>query len=160
MFQNVEVVVPELILNEECHHGSNRAQEATGIAYGVERQVADNVGALIVFPHLIARWRKERQQNLILRMVTTQTLHKWPSLFKLTQRSGMKPHISGIRIDFLFEQSDGIAFATPHLANLLTEKACHSYTAEVEINDQVVHKQSLRHYCLSAEWVLRTPVFQ
>ena len=59
MLQNVEVVVPELVLNEECHNRTHSTQEASRVAYCVERQIAYNVGTLIVLAHLIARRREE-----------------------------------------------------------------------------------------------------
>ena len=54
VLQDVQVVVPELVLDEERHHGTDGAQEATGIGNGVKGQVADDVGTLIVFAYLVA----------------------------------------------------------------------------------------------------------
>jgi len=55
MTEYVEIVIPELILDEERHHWSHRAQEAPCVADRVEREIADDVGSLIVFAHLVAR---------------------------------------------------------------------------------------------------------
>jgi len=54
MAQDVQVVVPELVLDEERHDGSDGAQEAACVADGVEWQVADDVGTGIVLAHLVA----------------------------------------------------------------------------------------------------------
>ena len=71
MFQDMEVVVPELILDEERHAGTHQSQEAARVAGGIKRQIADDVGSLVVLAHLIARWREECQQNLILWVLAT-----------------------------------------------------------------------------------------
>ena len=49
-----EVVVPELILDEERHAGTHQSQEASCVAGGIKRQIADDVGSLVVLAHLIA----------------------------------------------------------------------------------------------------------
>ena len=54
MLQDMQVVVPKLILDEERHHGTDGAQEATGIGDGVKGQVADDVGSLVVLAYLVA----------------------------------------------------------------------------------------------------------
>ena len=59
MLQNVEVVVPELLLDEERHNRTHCTQEAARVANGVKRQIAHDVGTLIVLAHLIARRREE-----------------------------------------------------------------------------------------------------
>ena len=93
VFQDVQVVVPELILDEERHHRMYGTQEATGIGDSVERQVADDVSTLVVLTNLVARRREERQQYLVLRMLTAQLLHQRTALFELTQRGSMEPHV-------------------------------------------------------------------
>ena len=55
VFEYVQVVVPELVLDEERHLGTYKAEEAPGVGDGVEGEVADDVGALVVLAHLIAR---------------------------------------------------------------------------------------------------------
>ena len=54
MAQNMQVVVPELVLDEEGHHRTDGTQETACIGNGVERQVADNISTCIVLAHLIA----------------------------------------------------------------------------------------------------------
>ena len=54
MAQDVNIVVPELVFDEECHGGAHGAQEAQCVGWCVDGQVADEVGELIVFAHLIA----------------------------------------------------------------------------------------------------------
>ena len=56
MFQDMQVVIPELILNEESHHGTHQSQETTGIRNRIQWEVSDDVRPFIVFPDLIARW--------------------------------------------------------------------------------------------------------
>ena len=54
VFQNVQVVVPKLILDEEGHFGAYDAQKSTRIGDGVEGKIADDVGTFIVLAYLIA----------------------------------------------------------------------------------------------------------
>ena len=54
MLQDMQIVVPEFVLDEESHHGTNRAQEPAGIGHRVDGQVGDNVGTLVILAHLIA----------------------------------------------------------------------------------------------------------
>ena len=55
MTEDVEIVVPELVLYEECHHWAHGTQKATSIANGIEGQIADDVGTAVVLPDFIAR---------------------------------------------------------------------------------------------------------
>ena len=43
LMQFVQIVLPELVLDEECHAGIHDIQELLHISRLVERQVADNV---------------------------------------------------------------------------------------------------------------------
>ena len=54
VLQDVEIVVPEFVLDEKSHHGAHRAQETAGIGHRIDGQIGDNVGSLIVLAHLIA----------------------------------------------------------------------------------------------------------
>ena len=53
MLQDMQIVVPEFVLDEESHHGTNRTQEPAGIGHRVDGQVGDNVGTLVILAHLI-----------------------------------------------------------------------------------------------------------
>ena len=128
MAEDVKVVVPELILDEEGHDRPDRPQETAGIADGVERQVADDVGTLVVLTHLIARRREEGEQNLVLRMVATELLHERTALLELAQGGRMEPYILCRGIYFLLQQFNSLALATPHLAHLRAEKAANGDT--------------------------------
>ena len=139
VFQDVQVVVPELVLDEEGHLGPYDAQEAPGIGDGVERQVADDVGSGIVLAHLVARRREERQQDLQFRTATAQLFHQRASLLKLPKRCGMEPYIVCLRVHLLAQHPEGVALATPHLAHLLVELAGDGHAQKVEINDEVIH---------------------
>ena len=55
MLEDMQIVVPELVLDEECHHGSDGSQESACVGNGVQRQVADDVGTFVILAHLIAR---------------------------------------------------------------------------------------------------------
>lgn len=54
VLEDMQVVEPELILDKECHLWPDDAQEAAGIADGVEWQVTTDVGTLVVLTHLVA----------------------------------------------------------------------------------------------------------
>ena len=122
VLQHVEVVVPEFILDEEGHHRSDRAQEAAGIAHRVERQVADDVGALIVFSHLVARGREEGKQDFVFGMGGADALHQRAPLLKLSKRGGMKPDVFGCRIQSFADNPERFMLATPHLPHLLIKQ--------------------------------------
>ena len=122
VLQHMQVVVPELILDEERHHRAHRAQEAAGVAHGVERQVAHDVGARIVLPHLIARGREERKQDLVFGMDLAQTLHERTPLLELSQRGGVKPDVFGLGVKMFAQHAERGMLATPHLPHLLIEQ--------------------------------------
>ena len=85
VLQDMQVVIPELILDEIGLDRTYDPQESAGVGNRVERQVADDVGSLVVLAHLVAAGREERQQDFILRVVAPQLFHEWSSLLKLTQ---------------------------------------------------------------------------
>ena len=43
MTKDMEIVIPELILDEECHYWTDGAQKAARIAYGIKGEIADDV---------------------------------------------------------------------------------------------------------------------
>ena len=49
----MQEVVPELILDEERHAGTDQSEEPPRISHRVDRHITDDIGALVVFPHLI-----------------------------------------------------------------------------------------------------------
>ena len=55
MLEDMQIVIPELILDKERHDRTYQTQETNGIDGSVQRQIADDVGSLIVLTHLIAR---------------------------------------------------------------------------------------------------------
>ena len=61
-------------------------------------------------------------------MLTFDLLHQRTALLELTQRGSMEPYVAGLGIYLLAEHTDGIAFATPHLLDLLVEKAVDGYS--------------------------------
>ena len=54
MLQDMEVVIPELILDEERRHRTHQSEKTDGIDRSIQRQVADDIRPLVVFPDLIA----------------------------------------------------------------------------------------------------------
>ena len=54
MLQDMQVVVPELVLDEESHLRAYGTKKTARIANGVEWQIADNISTLVVLAHLIA----------------------------------------------------------------------------------------------------------
>ena len=139
MLQDMQVVVPKLVLDEECHLRTYGSQKAACIANGVEWQIADDVGTLVVLAHLIARGREERQQNLDIWMFALHLLHQRTALLELAQRGSMEPYVAGLGIYLLAKHTDGLALAVPHLTDLLVEKAVDDDTKLVEIDDDIVH---------------------
>ena len=85
MLKDVKIVIPKLILDEECHNRTNGTKKPAGIGYRVERQISNDVCTPVVFAYFIARRREECKQNLIFRMVSAQLLHQRTSLLELPQ---------------------------------------------------------------------------
>ena len=56
MFQDMQIIIPELILDEESHHRTDGTKEATGVGNRIQRQIADDIRSFVVLAHLIARW--------------------------------------------------------------------------------------------------------
>ena len=53
MLQDVKEIRPELILDEESHHRTYKAEETDGIQTGIYWHITDDVCTLIVLAHLI-----------------------------------------------------------------------------------------------------------
>ena len=136
----VEIVIPELILDEERHHRSHRAQKAPCVADRVKREIANDVGSLIVFAHLIARRREEGEQDLVLGMLLADALHQRASLLELSKRGGMNPNVFGIGIYLLAEDVEGLVLPPPHLSHLFVEETGDDHSQEVDINSKLIHK--------------------
>ena len=62
--KDVDVVAPELVFDEESGLGTRQPHKLAGIQGRVERKVADHIGTLVVFPHLVARRGEKRKQDL------------------------------------------------------------------------------------------------
>ena len=85
MLQDMQIVVPKLVLDEESHHRVDGTQETASVSDGVERQVSDDISTFVVLAHLIAGRREECEQDLIFRMIPAQLLHERATLFELSQ---------------------------------------------------------------------------
>ena len=72
-------------------------------------------------------------------MLLADALHQRATLLKLTERSGMKPNVLGIRIHLLFQQLESLSLALPHLAHLLAEQAGYCYAPKDEIDDNIIY---------------------
>ena len=142
VLENMHVVIPELVLDEESHHRTDGTKETTGVGDGVEGQVTDDVGPLVVLTHLIARRREKGEQDLVLRMVAAELFHQRASLLKLSQRGRMEPHVLRAGVYLLSEHTEGVALTAPHLTHLLVEATVDRHTQEIEIYDEVVDHPS------------------
>ena len=54
VFQDMQIIIPELILDEERHHRTDGPKETTGVRNGIQRQIGDDIGTLIILTYLIA----------------------------------------------------------------------------------------------------------
>ena len=138
-FQDVQIVPPELIFDEEGPAGMHQVEKPAGIAPSVEGQIANDVCPLIVFPHLIARRREEGEQNLVFGMLLPQSLDDGAALLKLAQRGSMKPDILCARMHLVPQQAESLVLATPHLAHLVVETTGHRHTQGIDVDDDLVH---------------------
>ena len=147
MLEDMQVVGPELILDEERHDRSHRTQETAGIADGVDRQIAHDVGSLVVLSHLVARRREECKQNLVLWMVAADAFHERATLLKLTQRGSMHPDILRVVLDLLVKYAPGVMLAFPHRLHLLAEECGNPHADIVEGYKQIVHRLKYLMIC-------------
>ena len=141
--QDMEVVIPELILDEERHFRSYGAQESACIVWSVERKIADDVSPLVILSHLIARWREEREEDFEFRTFLSESLDNGASLFKFTQRGGMKPYVSSVRVHFLPNRTYGFLLALPHHLHLLVEEAGNGDACKVNEYYNIIHHDFL-----------------
>ena len=54
MLQDMQVIVPELILDKESHHRTDGTKETTGVGNRIQRQVANDIRSFVVLAYLIA----------------------------------------------------------------------------------------------------------
>jgi hypothetical protein len=83
--QNVQVVIPELVLYEKRRNGTHRTKETTCVGNGVDRQICYDVGTRIVLPYLVARRREEGKEDFVVGMFQTNAFYDGTSLFELTE---------------------------------------------------------------------------
>ena len=136
--QLVQVVLPELILDEECHAGIHDVQELLHIALLVERQVADHVSPPVILTNLIARRRKERQQYTVVRILGTDLLYQRTSLLKFAQGSGMEPDIAHILLQLLSEQLIHHPVPLHHLTGFTAERSRQMHQKIIDAYRKVV----------------------
>ena len=117
MLKNVEVVVPEFILDEEGAFRTREAYKLAGVERRVERKVTNYISAGVILSYLVAGWGKEGEKNLLVRLFSTQALHQRTPLLKFAERGGVKPNV--VRAIYLLAQdTPGVAMATHHLLRL------------------------------------------
>src|SRR5699024_8434769 len=138
LVQFVQIVLPELVLDEECHAGIHDIQELLHIAGLVERQVTDNVCPPIILADLIARRREESQQNTVIRIFGTNFLNQRPSLLELPQRSGMEPYIAHVLLQLLPEKFIDHPVSLHHLSGLTAKWSSQMHQNIVEGYRQVI----------------------
>ena len=80
-----EEEIPELVFDEDGDFRFDDVEESVGSSLGVERDIADDIGSFIVFPHFVARWGEEGEQDFVLRMVLPDEFHEWASLLKFSE---------------------------------------------------------------------------
>ena len=131
MLQYMQVIIPKLILDEKSHARTDSPQESTRITYGVYWQITNDISPFVILTNLISRWREECQQYLVFWMFLTQQFHQRTTLFKLAQRSSMKPYVLSLRIYLFLQFLDGTAFPLPHRLNLLAKKTGNGNTEQV-----------------------------
>ena len=138
MAQDMEVVIPELILYEESLHGPHCPQEPASIRHSIDREITHQVSPIIMLPHLIPRGREECQQYLPVRIHPAIFLHDRSALLKLSQRSSMEPHILRIRINMSLQISHGEILSAPHSPHF-GEELRSDINAELEdIEEEVI----------------------
>ena len=96
--QFLKDIAPELVLHEESENRLGDVEESSALGGLVIRQVANDVGTLVVLAYLIARRTEESLQNAILRILLAQCLDEWATLLEFTERSGMEPDVTSARI--------------------------------------------------------------
>ena len=80
-----EEEIPELVFDKDSDFRFDDVEESVGSSLCVERNVADDVGSFIVFPHFVTRWREKSEQDFVFRMVFPDEFHEWASLLEFSE---------------------------------------------------------------------------
>ena len=141
------IMIPEFILDKNSERGFGDRNKSFGILGGINRQVVNKIGLVIIFSDLIPRRGEERKQDFHVRKFAFQTFDNRPALLKLTQGGTMHPdHRTRRRSKVLDQPAKQIFSATNKSFCLGMKERCKSKTdtkykyGEVVKNDHVVVK--------------------
>ena len=130
----IEIILPEFILDEECHAGIDNIEELLHIARLVKRKIAHHVGTTVVLAYFVARRRKEGKQDAIVGVLGTDFFYQGTPLLKLAQRSGMKPYIADILFQLLTQKLVHHPVAFHHFAGFAAERCGQVHPNVVKAN--------------------------
>lgn len=89
--ESVEAVEPEVVFDEKGYIGVHQLHQLPGVATGVGRKVANNVGKGIVLAYFVARGGEESQADFVFGMANAKCFDDRSGLFELSKRRGMEP---------------------------------------------------------------------
>ena len=139
--EHIDVVAPELVLNQHKHFGLCCFDKTTYRRGGVERQVAHHIGHIVVLAHFVARRGEEGEQDFAVGLLAAQALHKRPPLLKLAQRSSVKPHITLSFTNLVVKDAPRFVLAAHHQSGFpMTEAGEQAHDEGIEINAETVHR--------------------
>ena len=99
----VEVVIPELVLDEIGGFRLDDMYETISVYAGVEGQIAHHIGTFVVFAHFITGRTEKGEKYAHLWLLTAQTLHQGSSLLELTETGGVEPYDTVAFVDVLLQ---------------------------------------------------------
>ena len=105
VLQCIQEIVPILIFYEDCQLRIPNIQKSFGVALRIQGQIEYPIGTLIILAYVVARWRKECQQDFVFWKCRTECFHHRSALLKFAKGSTMKPYAgSGVRISIAHQQ--------------------------------------------------------
>ena len=128
--QFLEHVAPELILHEEHLLWLNDIDELHCLRLLVIRQVTDDIGTLVVLPHLITRRAEEGEQNLVFRIFLAKLLDERTTLFEFAKACCMKPDDARIRTEL------------PEFSHLFGEDCCPLVASHLHLHGLLLAHRS------------------
>ena len=126
LVEHLDVIAPKLVFDEKGSLRTSQFHEAPRVEGRVERQVAHEVGAVVILAHLVARGREKGEQYFLFGMLAAQTFHERAALLELAERGGVKPHVSVLAAESTEHLPRG-AVSLHHFAQLLLEERSHPH---------------------------------
>ena len=127
-------IEPELILDKKGHFRFYQAEKAHHVSWRIKGKIANDICTTVILADFVSRGREKGQQNLVFRMFPAETFHQGTSLLKFAQTGCMEPHISGVRIYLMSQDTKRVPMPPHHLSCLLVKRRHQNNGQHIQIN--------------------------